>query len=140
MAKTFENSKELYIYPAIFTYENDGISIEFPDLPGCFSCADTDEEAVFNAKDVLSLMLYDMEDRKKVFPSPTPISEINVLSNQRVYAIDVWMPYFRGKIKTYSVKKTLTIPNWLNALAEHNNINFSGVLQEALKERLHLNK
>lgn len=128
--------KDTYIYPAIFTYDKDGISIEFPDLPGCLSCADNDIEAVHNAKDALSLYLHNMEEDNDEIPEPTQISKIKTEKNQVVFPIEVWMPYHRALIKTVSVKKTLTIPNWLNAIAEHNKINFSYVLQEALKERL----
>ena len=70
--------KEIYIYPAIFDYEDDGISISFPDLPGCFSCANTDEETVINAKEVLSLYIYDLEDGENIIPIPTLVSKINV--------------------------------------------------------------
>lgn len=132
MPKAFENSKELYIYPAVFSYGEDGIAVEFPDIPGCVTCADTDEEAVFYAKEALSLMLYGMEEDGDVIPEPTPISKLETNENQRLFAIDVWMPYHRAKIKTYCVKKTLTIPNWLNAIAEYNHVNFSQILQEAL--------
>ena len=42
--------KDCYVYPAIFTYEDDGISVEFPDLPGCLTCVDTTEEAIKMAR------------------------------------------------------------------------------------------
>lgn len=136
MPKAYENSKEMYIYPAVFTYEDAGIVIEFPDLPGCSSCADNDNEAVYNAKEVLSLHLYGMEEDKSEIPTPTDISKIALEDNQRVFPIDVWMPYHRAKIKTYYVKKTLTIPNWLNVLAEEHNINFSRLLRKSLVDYL----
>ncbi len=132
MPKAFENSKELYIYPAVFTYEENGISIEFPDLPNCFSSAENDTEAVYNAKEVLSLIIYDMEEEGNDIPAPTDISAIKLESNQRAFPIDVWMPYYRAQIKTYCVKKTLTIPNWLNVLAEQHNVNFSQLLRKSL--------
>ncbi len=128
--------KEIYIYPAVFDYADDGISISFPDLAGCLSSADTDEEAVKNSKEALALHLYSMEEDGDVIPEPTPISKINFDKNQIVVPIEVWMPYYKSQIKTVYVKKTLTIPNWLDSLARLNNINFSQVLQEALKERL----
>jgi predicted RNase H-like HicB family nuclease len=128
--------KEIYIYPAIFDYADDGISISFPDLSGCLSCADTDEEAVINAKEALALHLYSMEEDGDIIPEPTPISKIKIEKNQIIVPIEVWMPYHRSQIKTVYVKKTLTIPNWLDSLAKLNNINFSQVLQEALKEKL----
>lgn len=130
--------KDIYIYPAIFDYEEDGISISFPDLPGCFSSGDNDEDAVRSAKEALSLHIYSMEEDKDIIPNPTPFSKIKVEKNQIVVPIEVWMPYHRSQIKTVYVKKTLTIPNWLDSLAKLNNINFSQVLQEALKAKLNL--
>ena len=54
--------KDYYIYPAIFEYEKGGISISFPDLPGCISCAANDEEALFMAKDALGLYIVCAEE------------------------------------------------------------------------------
>jgi predicted RNase H-like HicB family nuclease len=128
--------KDRYIYPAIFDYAEDGISISFPDLPGCFSCADSDEEAVSMAKEALGLHLYSMEEDKDEIPGPTPINKIKLEPKQAVVLIEVFMPTMRQAIENYSVKKTLSIPQWLNKLAIENNINFSQVLQTALKEQL----
>ncbi|WKV08468.1 type II toxin-antitoxin system HicB family antitoxin [Thermoanaerobacterium sp. CMT5567-10] len=128
--------KETYIYPAIFDYASDGISVSFPDLPGCFTCGDNDEEAIKNAKEAMALHIAGMEDDGDVIPEPTPISKVKLEDNQIVVPIEVWMPYYRSGIKTVYVKKTLTIPSWLNSVAERSKINFSQVLQEALKEKL----
>lgn len=130
--------KDTYIFPAVFDYAEDGISIEFPDLPGCFSCADTTDEAMENAKEALMLHLYGMEQDNEEIPEATAVNEIKVESNQAIILVDVFMPPFREKQKTRFVKKTLSIPSWLNAEAEHCGINFSAVLQEALKQQLHL--
>ena len=128
-------TNEIYVYPAIFTYEGEDISISFPDIPEALSCAKNDLEAVKNAKEVLSLSISSREDDNDI-PEPTPISKIVLESNQIICMIDVWMPYYRALIKTAYVKKTLTIPNWLNVIAEHNKFNFSKILQSYLKERL----
>lgn len=128
--------KDHYIYPAIFDYADDGISISFPDLPGCFSCASSDEEALSKAKDALGLHLYSMEEDEDDIPNSTPINKIKLEENQVVVLIEVFMPSMRQAIENYSVKKTLSIPQWLNKLAIERNINFSQVLQAALKEQL----
>ena len=130
--------KDTYVFPAIFTYEEDGISIEFPDLPGCLSCADTTAEATKMAKEALALHLYGMEEDNDEIPNDTPINNINLLKNQIPLLIEVYMPLYRTAIENQSVKKTLTIPQWLNKIAEQNKINFSQVLQSALKEQLGL--
>lgn len=128
--------KDSYEFVAIFDYAKDGISISFPDLPGCLSCADTTEEAIKNAEEVLGLVLYDMEQEKEEIPNPTALENIKCKSNQKPMLINVWMPLVRNELDEQSVKKTLTIPQWLNKLAERENVNFSKVLQSALKDYL----
>ena len=63
--------KDTYLYPAVFEYAADGISIEFPDLPGCLPCGMTTEEAVKNAKEALALHLYGMEQDGESIPEPS---------------------------------------------------------------------
>jgi len=128
--------KDTYIFPAVFDFAEDGISIEFPDLPGCLPCADTVEEAVKNAHEALMLHLYGMEQDNDEIPEPTPVDKVDTEKGQSIILVDVFMPPFREKQRSKFVKKTLSIPSWLNAEAEHYGINFSAVLQEALKERL----
>ena len=131
--------KDRYTFIALFTFEDDGISIEFPDLPGCLSCADTQEEALYNAQEVLGLYLVGMEDDGEEIPYPTPLNKILLEKNQIPTLVQVYMPLARQQAKPVSVKKTLTIPSWLNVLAEENHINFSQLLQKALKEQLNIN-
>lgn len=128
--------KDKYIYPAIFTYADDGISIEFPDLPGCLPCADNTEEAFRNAREAMALHLLTSEQDGEEIPTPSTIETIPVSSKQIVTLIEVWMPPFRDAIEYKSIKKTLTIPKWLNDMAEEHHLNFSQVLQEALKNNL----
>lgn len=123
-------------YPAIFTFEDDGISVRFPDVVGCFTCGSTVEESVKNAKEALGLHLYGMEEDSEVFPTTTDIKDIKTDKNESLVIIEVYMPAYRDNIKNTSIKKTLTIPKWLNDLGEENNVNFSRILQEGLKEYL----
>ena len=129
--------KDYYIYPAIFEYDKDGISIS---LPGCISCASNDEEALYMAKDALGLFIASCEEDGDELPPPTLLNNIKLQDNQKPALIEVNMPLFRDAIFNVSVKKTLTIPKWINDLAEKNNINFSQVLQSALKKCLGINK
>ena len=128
--------KDYYVYPAIFTYEDDGISVEFPDLPGCLTCADTTEQAIKMAKEALGLHLYDIEEENEPIPVASSIGDLSLEKNQMPILIDINMVLHRKAIENTSVKKTLTIPQWLNKEAERHNINFSQVLQEALKKQL----
>lgn len=130
--------KDLYVYPAIFDYDDDGISISFPDLPGCYSCADTDEEALYMAKDALRCWLLTAEDIGEDIPNPSALKDISTDSNQKSVLVDVCLAAHRNAYKARAVKKTLTIPAWLNEIAEKENINFSFALQTALKEQLNI--
>lgn len=129
-------TKDRYIYPAIFHYADDGISVEFPDLPGCFSYGDTDIEALNNAKEALELHLFGLEDDNEEIPEPSHIRNIHPEENESVVMIDVWMVPVRDFMKNKAVKKTLTIPKWLNDVAVQNNVNFSHILQVAIKDYL----
>ena len=111
--------KDKYVYPALFSYDEDGISIEFPDLPGCFSCADTDEEALYMAEDVLGLWMVELEEDNEEIPSPTNLKDIEVEDNQKTVLVSVWMPTVRKAINNKSIKKTLTIPQWLDLSLIH---------------------
>lgn len=125
-----------YAFPAFFYYDDDGISIEFPDLPGCLPCAQTSEEAFRNAKEALGLHLFGMEQDGDVIPEPTPVRELKPEDGAVITMVEVFMPSVRDRINNKVVKKTLTLPSWLNREAEAANVNFSLVLQEGLKRYL----
>jgi len=127
-----------YIYPAILNYEEGGITVEFPDLPGCITFGETEEEALKNAKEALEGFLYFMEEDNDIIPNPSKILDIQLEKNQIATLVNVWMIPVRDQMKNKSVKKTLTIPKWLNDIAEDNNVNFSQVLQSSLKKYLGL--
>jgi len=128
--------KDRYMYPAIFSYAADGITIEFPDLPGCLPCGKTTEEALKNAKEAMALHLWGIENDNEPIPEPTSIDKIKLKQNQVVVLVEVYMPVYREALENQSVKKTLTIPLWLNKIAEEHHVNFSQILQAALKEYL----
>jgi predicted RNase H-like HicB family nuclease len=131
-----KNNKDRYIYPAIVNYADDGISVEFPDLPGCLTCGDTEEEALSMAKEAMALHLYGMEQDGDPIPMPSKVQDIATEQNQAVVLIEVWMPPFRDEMEQKAVKKTLTIPKWLDDLAQEHKVNFSHILQDALKQYL----
>jgi predicted RNase H-like HicB family nuclease len=128
--------KERYVFPAVFHYADDGISISFPDLAGCLSHAQCDEEALVMAREALSLHLFGMEEDNECIPAPSSLRSIAVAPNEVVVLIDVWMLPFRERMANKSVNKTVTIPKWLNELAEQQRVNFSHLLQSALKQHL----
>lgn len=130
--------KDRYSFVALFTYDNDGISIEFPDFPGCCPCADTTEEALKNAKEALGLHIWGMEQDDEPIPDASPITSLKPSANQLPVLIEVFMPPVRERINSKFVKKTLSLPAWLAAKADEEGVNCSKLFQNALMEYLHL--
>ena len=128
-----------YIYTAVFTPEANGAySVIFPDLQGCYTSGVDMADAIYMAHDVLNLTLYDLEQDKKHIPQASKPQDIKITGEQFVSVVAVDTETYRRFYENKSVKKTLTIPMWLNERAEQANINFSGTLQEALKARLNI--
>ena len=127
--------KKEYAFIAIFEYAKDGINITFPDLPGCISCAshNNTQEAVKNAKEALGLYLFGMEEDKEAIPEARPLNQIPLNKNCLPVLIDVFMPSVRCAVRTSFVKKTLSLPAWLAALADEKKVNCSKIFQDALK-------
>ena len=128
-----------YTYTAVFTPEENGLfSVNFPDLQGCYTSGDDMSDAVYMAHDVLNLTLFDLEQDKKPIPNASKPQDIMITGDQFTSVVAVDTDTYRRFYENKSVKKTLTIPMWLNERAEQANVNFSGVLQSALKELLHV--
>lgn len=128
--------KNIYTFPAFFYFDEDGISIEFPDLPGCLPCAQNEEEAFRNAKEALGLHLYGMEQDGEAIPEPTPVHDLHPDEGGVVVMVNVFMPAVRDRMNNRSVNRTVTLPAWLNAAAIEYGVNFSQVLQDALKAQM----
>lgn len=129
---------ERYFYPAIFIYEPEKeIAVDFPDLK-CATSGTNDDDALLSARELLGCVLYGLEEDKEEIPAPTPLSEIQTKENERAVLIDVYMPSIRMANINRSVNRTVTLPAWLNAAALERNINFSQVLQDALKAQMNI--
>ena len=129
---------ERYVYPAVFTYEpGQEIAVDFPDLK-CATSGTNDDDALLSARELLRCVLFGLEEDGEEIPVPTPLAEVETQPNERAVLIDVYMPSVRMAQVNRSVNRTVTLPAWLNAAALERNINFSQVLQDALKTQLHM--
>ena len=127
---------ERYVSPAVFTYEpGQEIAVVFPDLDAATSGTD-DNDALLSARELLGCVLYGMEEDGEDIPAPTPLSNVETADNERAVLVDVYMPSIRMAKVNRSVNRTVTLPAWLNAAALERNINFSQVLQDALKAQI----
>ena len=133
------------VYPVIFTQLNDNkktVLIEVPDLEILtegFGMAN----AMEMARDAIGLKVITMEDNNKKIPSPRSLKEIDIAHGTfaqegegRVSMVDVDFEEYRRKMDNKTVRRNVTLPNWLNKEAEKAHINVSGVLQEALMMKL----
>ena len=123
-----------YVYPAIFEDDDGKIGVSVPDIPGCFTFGDDMAEALLMAEDAIAMMLVQYENEGQSVPVASSISDIKTDGIVSLVLADTekWRKQFDNK----AVKKTLTIPSWLNSLAEKEGLNFSQVLQEALQSKL----
>ena len=123
-----------YVYPAIFVEDDGKIGVDIPDIKGCHTFGDNLTEAMEMAKDALEMMLVSYEDDNQDIPVPSKIKDINAdgFVSYVLADTDEWRREFDSK----AVKKTLSIPSWLNFRAERADINFSQTLKEALCQKL----
>ena len=90
------------------------------------------------ARDAISIWCVDMQDDGKALPSPSDIADIKSSRDDIVTLVDADLAAYRRKLDNRTIRKNLTIPSWLNEQAENANVNFSQVLQKALKEELQI--
>ena len=129
---------ERYFYPAVFTYEpGQEIAVSFPDLDVATS-GENDHDALMSARELLGCVMFGLEEDGAPIPAPTPLNAVCVQPNERVVLVDAYMPSIRMAQNNKSVNRTVTLPAWLNAAALERNINFSQVLQDALKHQIGL--
>lgn len=125
------------IYPAIFHPEAEGgYSVHFPDLLGCVTEGDTLVEAVAMAEDALGIYLYSLKEDKEPYPAPSDPAAMEVEKGSFISLVEYDEIEYLKRTDNHAVKKTLTIPAWMDTKAKERNINFSNVLQKALKKEL----
>lgn len=124
-------------YPAIFhKAEEGGFWITFPDIPECMTQGDDMQQAYEMAVDALGLALTSREDEKEEIPIPSVAYDITVGKDEICVVIEFDMLAYKKRTNSKAIKKTLSIPEWLNEEATSLGINFSQVLQEALMQKI----
>ena len=125
-----------FFYPVIFEPEEVGVSVYVPDIPGCFTQGDSLEEALDNVQEVIGLMLEDKSPEE--YPEPSKPNKVKLDEGQFVMLVAFDKLAYDRKYNAKAVKKTLSIPAWLNNMALERNVNFSNLLQRALMSELGL--
>lgn len=123
-------------YPDVFhTAEEGGFWVTFPDIPECMTQGDNMQEAYEMAVDALGLSLTSREAERKEIPKASSLDEVDPEDGTLVI-VEFDMAEYRRRNSSRAVKKTLSIPEWLNEAAVRENVNFSQILQEALMSKL----
>ena len=129
--------EENYVYPAIFKKEEDSmINITFPGFPELMLCAESWEKGIELAQRGLALAIIEYLDSGQTLPSISPPESIDTTQGEQIVYIQLWLPYFRSDVREVYVKKSVTIPQWLDTLAKNSGINFSAALVKGIKEEL----
>ena len=126
-------------YPAVFHKEDDGFWVSFPDFPECLTEGDDMEQAYEMAFEALGLAITSRKEEGESIPSPSPIDSIDAADGILTVINFDMMEYLR-KHNSKAVKKTLSIPEWLNEEALRLGLNFSQVLQEALMQKIGISR
>ena len=126
-----------YVYPAVITPEENGqFSVDFPDLESCYTCGDDMKDALIMAEDALAFTLYTYEKEDREIPEPSAPEKMELEKNEFVNYVVCDTLEYRKMHNNKAIKKTLTIPEWLNESATAMGLNFSQVLQDALMDKV----
>lgn len=128
--------KKLF-YPAIFhKAEEGGFWITFPDIPECMTQGDDMQQAYEMAVDALGLAITSRETEKLELPTPSEPYQLTTGTDEFCVVVEFDLLAYKKRTNSKAVKKTLSIPEWLNEEATALGINFSQVLQEALMQKI----
>ena len=132
-------NKYKYYYPVVFHPEEEGgYSVWVPDLPGCCSQGKDMSEAVAMVQEAMELYLEFSFDEGLPTNQPSHPKDIAIEGDEFVVMVECDLLAYQKKHNNKAVKKTLTIPAWLNEIAESKNVNFSATLQDALLKQFEL--
>ncbi len=129
-----------YVYPVILNQTDEGYQVRVPDLPGCVTFGTDLPDALAMAQDAAEMWLWDAENKDEAIPPASRAQDIAVSDGGTISLVLADTDRYRRENDTRAVKKTLSIPQWLNAQAEKANAPFSQILQEGLKDYLHINR
>lgn len=130
--------KKTDAYPCVVRYEDNIYYADFPDFDACFTDADSLGELFVNTKEVLNGVLFTMLDNGLTLPKTSDGKNINLKKGEFVLLVEAPIASIEERLNKKSIKKTLSIPKWLNDLGMKENVNFSQILQDGLKRELNL--
>ncbi|MCL1807679.1 MAG: type II toxin-antitoxin system HicB family antitoxin [Oscillospiraceae bacterium] len=127
----------MYVYPVVFSpLDEEGYCVFAPDFKGCITEAVDYAEGIIKIRDGLCGMLYMLEQDKKPIPKPTDVFNVQHDQGEFVTLVDAPLDEYRRRVGSKAVRRTISIPEWLDELAVQSDVSLSQVTQEALRKRL----
>ena len=131
----------MYVYPAIFKpCTEGGYAVRFPDLPGTNSQGADLSEAINMARDALAIMLDCLDEDGSPFPAPSEHTALSVGDNEFITLIDADPEIYRRQRDNTAVRRTISLPKWMDDRVAESHLSLSSVMQEALRERFGITK
>ena len=128
-----------FIYPVVVEQAEDNYSMYFPDFPGTAISVDEITEGIREAKDMLAFRILELEEKDLEIPTPSNPENIELHdSTDSIVFIDAYMPPYRNESANKAVTKNCTLPRWLRDAGKNAGLNFSQLLQTAIKEALNI--
>ncbi|MEG0270561.1 MAG: type II toxin-antitoxin system HicB family antitoxin [Clostridia bacterium] len=125
-----------FVYPAKLESDDGHLMVTFPDIPNCLTEGDSLVEALELAEDALCMILADLEDKCEALPAPTDINTLHCEQGETLALVKADTLAYRRRTSHKVIKKTLTIPCWVNEAAERHGVNYSQLLQEAILKHI----
>ena len=120
-------------YPAVFTKDEDAVLVDFPDIQGCYTDGKDMDEAYTMAEDAINGMLMYLEDEHEAIKPPSAIEDLEIPEGSFAVMFKVDTDKYRRMLNTKSVRKNISIPEWMDSMVKERNINLSNFVQNALK-------
>lgn len=125
------------VYPVVFSREEDGsFCVYAPDFPGCVTEAEDYADGVSKIREGICGMMYVMERGGRKLPSPSAPGAVKLRAGEVVALVDAPFDEYKRRVGNRAVRRTISIPEWMDVLAERSGISLSQVTQDALRQTL----
>ncbi|MBR5345114.1 MAG: type II toxin-antitoxin system HicB family antitoxin [Clostridia bacterium] len=123
-------------YAAVFTPKNGRYYVRVPDMPGCVTSGDSYEDAFDMVLDAANLWMTDLVERKEKIPKATPMEQIKREDGDMLMLIQIDTDEYLRKTESRAVRRSVSIPAWMDMEVQERGLSLSRVLQDALKSQL----
>ena len=125
-----------YVYPVVFTPDDGGYCVYAPDLPGCITQARDYADGIENIRDGIGGILYILERDGRPIPAPSVPADVEHNDGDTITLVDVDVEAYRRRVATAAVRRTISIPQWMDEMASRSGVSLSQITQDGLRRHL----